>query len=54
MSQSPMHEEKNLGKYPQQHLLPRFGFIFKSGNPPSENQYYNVSNTVRTVGDSHF
>jgi len=29
----PMHEENFMGKYPQQHQLPRFGFIFQNGNP---------------------
>jgi len=30
----PMHEEK--------YHLPRFGFHFESGNPPSENQYFST------------
>jgi len=30
--------KKKSWKTPQKHHLPRFGFIFKSGNSPPENQ----------------
>jgi len=38
----PYAWKKDPGKYPQKHPLPRFGFIFKSGNSLLENQYFST------------
>jgi len=39
-SNRPYASRTNLGKYSQYHPLPRFGFIFKSGNSLLESQCF--------------
>jgi len=39
--------KKKSWEIPQKYQLPRFGFIFKSGNSPLENQYFSTQSQKR-------
>jgi len=42
MTYRPYARRKKSWETPQKYHLPRFGFIFKSGNSPLENQYFST------------